>query len=90
MNKIIYQDKTGYISGYYQEDKTFYLYQFLIYPDFRGKGLARKLAKYIPKKCELMVVENNEVLNQQQLVSFYESLGFIKVGGKRNILMKRN
>lgn len=80
--------------GYIQMDGQ-KLDQFYIYPKYRGLGLARKLSKLIPKNCWLIaypIRQGGEGLEEQQLINFYQSLGFkiIDLGKNRigNVMVR--
>lgn len=90
----IYKDDTGYIVGYQQEDGYWWIEKFVIYPQFRGKNLARKLASHLPFRSKLLaypLVNMGDVhLPQEKLIDFYISLGFEKTkDGHGNIIMQR-
>ncbi len=82
--RTLYSDKTGYIKGFRDDDERWHIMEFVIFPEYRGKGLARELAKHIPWKSVLYVsplVQHGEtspkqILNSGQLMDFYQSLGF--------------
>jgi ribosomal protein S18 acetylase RimI-like enzyme len=72
---IKYETEYGRIIGY-QHGEYFKVTDFLIHPQYRGKGKARELAKNIPLKAKLQANPTGPGLNLTQLVKFYESLGF--------------
>jgi GNAT superfamily N-acetyltransferase len=58
---------------------------FIIFPGWRGKGWARKLARHLPEHCRLEASpfdQDNGGLDFTQLVRFYERLGFRKEEGR--------
>jgi GNAT superfamily N-acetyltransferase len=77
---IIYEDNTGYIKGYLREDGYHWISEFLLYPEFRGRGLARKLASHIPPRAKLLAYplmgQPGEKLALEHLIEFYKSIGF--------------
>jgi GNAT superfamily N-acetyltransferase len=89
-----YQDKIGYIKGYWRPDGYFWISEFVINKEFRGKGLARNLAVNIPQKCMLQaqpLFNMGGSIPLEKLVSFYESLGFIKTPDfYGNVIMVRD
>lgn len=70
-----------------------YIQSFVIYKRFRGKGLARELAKRLPKKCWLYALpmsKRKNGLDEVKLINFYKSLGFkLKVKTKMNEMYRR-
>jgi GNAT superfamily N-acetyltransferase len=81
----------GHFSGW-QEEGGWYISEFFVKPKFRGKGLARKLAAFMPRRCSLIASANcpqdGNGLDQQSLVRFYKSLGF-KSGSGNEMRRKR-
>lgn len=79
-NHIIYNNEYGYIKGKKLPDGYWWIDKFYIYPEFRGKGVARELAKHIPEKSKLLaqplIVKGQTHLPRQPLIDFYKSLGF--------------
>lgn len=77
---MIYEDETGYIKGYLRGDGFWWIEKFVIHPEFRGKGYARKLAAHLPDHSGLLAYPmfqmKGKVLGIEPLVKFYESLGF--------------
>lgn len=77
---IIYKDDYGYIKGKLQKDGYWFIDKFFVYPEYRGKGYARELAKHIPQKAKLLAqplyVKGETVLDRDPLIQFYKSLGF--------------
>lgn len=54
---------------------------FCIKKHYRGKGYARKLARFLPKYCKLIACPTEPGgLNKDALVKFYKSLGFKESG----------
>lgn len=94
MGDRIYQDKTGYIEGFLDTDGYWWIDYFVIYPKFRGKGLARNLAKHIPRKAKLLAWPMYNLLgkklNVDSLVKFYRSLGFKLVKNKSKLGLPTN
>lgn len=91
---VIYEDETGYIKGYQNDDGRWWIMEFVINPKFRGKGLARELAKHLPRKCRLYAyplfnMKGNK-LDLEALTRFYESLGFRFEGDKNERIMVRD
>ena len=80
---MIYEDKTGYIKGYLREDGYYWISEFLIYPEYRGRGFARKLASHMPRKAKLLcyplMKQGSDILQLDALVAFYKSLGFAPI-----------
>lgn len=79
---IIYQDKTGYIKGYLRKDGYIWIDEFVIYPKYRGKKLAYKLAEHLPAKCKLFAYPlfnmKGTHMEAEKLMQFYEKLGFTR------------
>lgn len=82
----IYEDETGYIKGYQADDGRWWIMEFAIKPEYRGKGLAKELAKHLPWKCRLYAwpmfnmvrKEKVDILGADQLKAFYKNLGFVE------------
>ncbi len=80
--RTLYSDKTGYIKGFQADDGRWWVMEFVINPEYRGKGFSRELAKHIPEKSRVYVQPldfkkgGKEILDHRQLISFYQSLGF--------------
>jgi len=94
-NNILYKDDTGYITGYLNNDGYWWIEEFVIFPKFRGKGLARNLASHIPKKSKLLayplVNMGGHQLSQENLKKFYISLGFVEISDEHgNVILKRD
>lgn len=54
---------------------------FYIKKPYRGKGYARKLARFLPKHCRLIACPTEPGgLNKENLVKFYKKLGFKEDG----------
>lgn len=54
---------------------------FYIKKHYRGKGYARKLARFLPKHCKLIACPIEEKsLDKESLIKFYKSLGFKEDG----------
>lgn len=71
-----------------------YIYKFVIYEKYRGKGYAKELAKLLPKKCWLFALPITEKINKKglkanQLIKFYRSIGFRLKRGSNMNEMKR-
>jgi len=79
-SNMIYKDETGYIKGYKNPDGYWWIEEFTLFPKFRGKGLARKLAENLPQKSKMLVNPmfnmKGKILSKSQLETFYRSLGF--------------
>jgi ribosomal protein S18 acetylase RimI-like enzyme len=84
--------KYGYFTAEPCGNGMYSVNTFIIYPEYRGKGYARKLAAKLPAKARLFAKplvykDNGPHLTIEQLKKFYESLGFItydtypKMGG---------
>lgn len=76
---ILYECEYGYIAGVAINYTDYWVDEFVIYPDFRGKGLANELAKHLPKTCRLIacpLIDKGRQLTTEQLVKFYEKHGF--------------
>lgn len=54
---------------------------FFIKKHYRGKGYARKLARFLPKHCKLIAcpTESNG-LDKENLIKFYKKVGFKQNG----------
>lgn len=87
---MIYKDKTGYIKGYLRSDGWWWIAEFVINPKFRGKGLARELAKHIPRKSRLyawpMFNMPGKKLGVDDLKNFYRSIGFKDVENEPDVM----
>jgi GNAT superfamily N-acetyltransferase len=95
IKNIIYQDDIGYIKGYLKPNGYWFIETFYINPEFRGKGLAKDLAKHIPQKAELLaqplIVKGQQGLDRQLLINFYKSIGFKKFPDSNdNMIMRRD
>lgn len=93
-NNILFQNEYGYIQGKLKNDGIWWIDKFYIYPEFRGKGYARKLAEHIPEKAMLLAqplfFKDQKNLDKNSLINFYKSLGFEEFpDDKGNIIMKR-
>lgn len=93
--KIIYQDDTGYIAGYQQSDGYWWIEEIVIYPQFRGQGLARELSSHLPRKSKFLTYPLMNMagphLSQEDLIEFYTSLGFDKAKDEHgNVIMQRS
>jgi len=91
---IIYQDDSGYISGYLRKDGYWWINELVVYPKQRGKHLARKLADHLPYKSKLLAFpmfgKAGKTLTQDQLIAFYQSLGFVRTTDEfGNVIMER-
>ena len=88
----IYENETGYIKGYLAEDGYWWIMEFVIKPKYRGKGLARQLASHLPNKCRLMAHPlynmGNVSIGVEDLIKFYESLGFKIVDKDQHIMVR--
>jgi len=86
ISKWVYIEKENKILGFAQysiEEKT--IYQIQILPNQQGKGIGKKIYKYIEndfKKNDIKNISLNSTLNA---LPFYKSLGFIQ---KENIQYK--
>lgn len=84
----------GHILGHHIGSTT-WIDEFVVYPKFRGKGFARRLAMHLPEKCRLCAQPyhhmNEQGLDSNQLIRFYESLGFCLVNKSNpdDTVMKR-
>lgn len=93
---VIYKDSKGYISGYKMKDDYWFINKFVIYSRYRGKGFAKELAKYIPQKAKLWPYplynfDEDNILNHDQLLKFYASLGFTETSDPfLNLVMIRH
>lgn len=79
----MYKFTYGYIKVSIYESKT-HIDEFVVYPEYRGKGYARQLAQHLPKHCCLLCYPmyskalGSSILGLDALCAFYESLGFNK------------
>lgn len=94
-NHVIYQDEHGYIKGKLLKDGYWWIEKIYVYPEYRGQGYARELAKHIPEKASLLAqplfVKGEKVLNKDDLINFYKSLGFEEFPDSNdNMIMRRN
>jgi GNAT superfamily N-acetyltransferase len=75
----LYQDETGYITGFWTGE-YWWVGEFSLLPEYRGRGLARGLARHVPARCLLLAFPfaqtGGETLEIPILVRFWESLGF--------------
>lgn len=74
--KTIYKNEFGYIKGYQRDDGRWEIMEFVIYPEYRGTGKARELAKFIPQRARLYAHPLNSSTQQSKLIEFYKSIGF--------------
>lgn len=85
--------KYGYIS--YLDITYPYIYKFVVYEKYRGKGKARELANKFPKKCWLYALPIKELISKRglelkQLIRFYRSIGFkLKKNSKMNEMYRK-
>jgi len=85
----IYEDETGYIKGYQADDGRWWIMEFAIKPEYRGKGKARELATHLPWKCRLYAHPTAEAtIGVGDLIKFYESLGFVLVDRNQHIMVR--
>ena len=95
-HNIIYKDSTGYITGYLMKDGYWFINKFVIHSRYRGQGNARRLAQYIPQRAKLwpfplFQFDEDNILNHEQLMKFYSSLGFTEATDPSlNIIMIRH
>lgn len=76
---VLYEDATGFIVGHKRLDGHYWIEKFVLYEEYRGKGLAKALASHLPKKSRLLaypLMESGSYLPLHILIRFYESLGF--------------
>jgi GNAT superfamily N-acetyltransferase len=56
---------------------------FVVYPKYRGKGFAKKLARFLPKHCWLhaqpLANMPGKKLEKKDLIEFYKSIGFTEI-----------
>jgi GNAT superfamily N-acetyltransferase len=80
---LVYDGLYGRFSGFLQKDGYWFIKEFVVHKHFRGKHLAKILAKKLPEKCVLIpspLGEEGQGLNREQLIGFYESIGFKQDG----------
>ncbi len=93
---VIYKDSKGYITGYLTKDGYMFINKFVVHSRYRGTGYARELAKYIPQKAKLwpfplFKFDEENILNHEQLIKFYSSLGFTEASDPfLNLVMIRH
>jgi GNAT superfamily N-acetyltransferase len=81
MSDVLYKDETGHISGWVMSDGFIWISEFFLLRKYRGKGLARELARHLPRRCRLLASPYTvDSLPKTALIEFYESLGFILSG----------
>lgn len=87
---ILYENSIGYVKGRKKKDGLWWIDELVIYPQYRGKGLARSLASHLPKKCKLLAYPLVNMpgphLSEESLISFYESLGFVCI--ENNVMVR--
>ncbi len=69
----------GYIKGLWRHDGVFEVLALLVYEPYRGKGYGKRLARHLPKRCQLQAIplaNAGDGLTEEQLIRFYEQLGF--------------
>ena len=80
---VIYKDKTGHILGWFDnQQKMWYVAEFVVNPEYRNKGYGTKLATHLPEgKCYLhphpLTHLDGEHIPQDKLIDFYSKLGFV-------------
>lgn len=78
-----YEDNTGFVDGFTDDDGYFYLKLIWVHPAMRGEGYAHKLMAHIPRKAKLVVevVQANGTTppDESVLQAFYETHGFVMV-----------
>lgn len=92
---MIYKDKTGHIKGYLRTDGYWWIEEFFIRPNFRRKGIGRKLSSHLPRKCKLLAQPlyngDGPHITKDALIKFYISLGFEEIQNEYgNTIMTRN
>ena len=85
----IYEDVTGYIKGYQADDGRWWIMEFAVKPEYRGKGKARELASHLPWQCRLYAHPTaDSTMGLDDLIKFYERLGFELVDRNQHIMVR--
>lgn len=81
--KLEVQMNFGHIKGYLRPDGYYWIQQFTVLPEYRGRGYGHMLAKLLPQKCKLfaypMMNGAGPHITPEALVRFYEGIGFRKI-----------
>ena len=90
---ILHKDKTGYIKGHLKDD-YWWIEEFVVYPKFRGKNLAKILAIHLPRKSKLLAQPLFNMagphITKESLINFYKKLGFTQTEDEvGNTIMSR-
>lgn len=85
---ILKDNKTpvGCVAMEKADDKTIYMERLSILPQFRHRGLGKKLVQFNIKKAEEVKVTRvgiGIIEEQEDLKTWYESLNFIPIGTKK-------
>ncbi len=82
-----YEDETGFIKAHYLTDGTLYIDELYIFPEFRGLGHGKRIAKSLPCGTMLLASPLKELDGSEtkvNLIKFYESCGFVLEPDKYN------
>lgn len=82
-NVLVIKKPFGEVRGYLRKDGYFFVQRLSVKSEYRGQGYGRYLMSFIPRKARLYAQplfnhdRSDNMLSAEQLVAFYESLGFV-------------